>query len=57
MGGYYENIRGEIVHYTCKNCIYFRHDDETGENYCYNTGRVLSDDSDACDRFIRDNDY
>lgn len=57
MGGYYENIRGEIVHYTCISCLYFRWCTETGEGYCYNTGCDVDADYDACDRFIRDDDY
>lgn len=56
MGGYYENIRGEIVHYTCKKCFYFRHDNETGDDYCRNSDRVIDVNNGACGKFIRESE-
>lgn len=57
MGGYYENIKGEIVHYNCQHCLYFRWNEEESKYWCHNTGCEVNEESDACERFINDRDY
>ena len=57
MGGYMEEVDGEIVHPTCISCEESRWYREIRDGkpctvgYCHNTGCEVNKDTDACDRF------